>query len=68
MLEHIQNLDIILVNLKKANTTIVRAKSQFYQFSIKIVGYIQDFGRQHPNTSKVLKILDLPECMNIIMT
>ena len=38
--------------------TITRAKSQFYYFKIKIVGYICDFKGQYPDISKVLTIFN----------
>ena len=62
MVEHIQNLDQVLADLERAGVTISGAKSQFCQAGIKIVGYICDAAGRHPDTSKVLKILDWPEC------
>ena len=58
MVEHIQNLDTVLAELERAGVTIARAKSQFCRVGIKIVGYICDANGRHPDTSKVLKILD----------
>lgn len=60
--EHIQNLDKVLVDLERAKVTISRTKSQFCRAGIKLVGYICDADSRHPDTSKVLKILDWPEC------
>ena len=65
---HIQNLDKVLADLEQARVTITRAKSQFCQAGIKIVEYIYDADGRHPDTSKVFKILDWPECKNIIST
>ena len=65
MVKHIQNLDKILADLEQAGVTIAGAKSQFCQADINIIGYICDTDSRHPNTSKVLKILDWPECTNI---
>ena len=62
MVEHIQNLDSVLADLERAGVTIAEAKSQFCRAGIKIVGYINDANGRHSDTSKVLKILDLPEC------
>ena len=56
--EHIQNLDKILADLDQAGIIIAGAKSQFSQARLKIVGYICDADSRHPDTSKVLKILD----------
>ena len=60
--EHIQNLGKVLADLERAGVTIAGAKSQFCQAGLKIVGYICDADGRHPDTSKVLKILDWPEC------
>ena len=62
VVEHIQNLDKVLADLERAGVTIAGAKSQFCRAGIKIVGYICDANGRHPDTSKVLKILDWPEC------
>ncbi len=62
MVEHIQNLDKVLADLERAGVTIARAESQFCRASIKIVEYICDANSRHPDTSKVLKILDWPRC------
>lgn len=56
--EYIQNLDNVLADLKQMGVTIAKAKSQFCQASIKILGYICDADGCHPDTSKVLKILN----------
>lgn len=64
--KHIQNLDKILTNLKQVGIIIARAEFQFCQASLKIVDYICDAAGYHPDTLKVLKILDRPECTNVI--
>ena len=63
--EHIQNLDEVLADLERAGVTIAGAKSQFCRAGLKIVGYICDADGRHPDTSKVLKILDWPDCTDI---
>ena len=60
--EYIQNLDKVFLDLERARVIIAGAKSQFCRGGIKIVGYICDTDDRHPDTSKVLKILDWPEC------
>ena len=45
-------------NLKQVGIIIAKAKSQFCQAGIKILGYICDADSRHPNTSNILKILD----------
>ena len=51
--------------MERAGITIARAKSQFYCSRIKIEGYICDSEGRYPDTSKVLKILDWPECVDV---
>ena len=68
VLKHIQNLDKILADLERAAVIIARGKSQFCRVGIKIVGYICDVDGCHPDTSKVLKILDWPECTDVTST
>lgn len=58
VVEHIQNLDKILIDLKQAGITIAKAKVQFCQDGIKIVGYIYDANNCHSNILKILKILN----------
>lgn len=65
VVEHIQNLDAVLADLDLAGITIAGAKSQFCCSGIKIVGYTCDSEVRHPDTSRVLKILDWPECVDV---
>ena len=65
VVEHIQNLDHVLADLERAGVTISGAKSKFCQVGIKIVRYICDVNGRHPDTSKILKILDWPEYTDI---
>lgn len=67
MLKIIKNLDIILADIKKANITIARIKSQFCYFDIKILNYIYDFERQHPNILKILEIFDQLKYVSVII-
>lgn len=53
MIEHIQNLDKVLADLKQVGVIIAEAKSQFCQAGIKIVGYICNADGRHLDTSKV---------------
>lgn len=56
IVSHIENLDYILINLKKAKITIFRAKSQFCKRNIKLVDYICNIDHYHLYIFKVLKI------------
>lgn len=58
VVKHIQNLNQVLVNLKRAKIIIFEAKPQFSQVGIKIVEYIDDINSCHPDIFKVLKIWD----------
>jgi len=58
ILEHIQELDTILADLKRAGATVSRNKSQFYMTGIKMVEYVCDFEGRHPDVFKVIKILE----------
>lgn len=66
--EYIQNLDTVLANLEEAGVRIAGANSQFCQAGIKIEGYICDIDGHHLNLSKVLKIFDLPKCIDVTST
>ena len=65
ILEHIQNLNKVLADWERADVTIAGAKSQFCRVGLKIVGYICDADGCHPDTFKVLKILDWPKCTDV---
>ena len=56
---------MVLADLERAGITIAGAKSQFCRAGIKIMGYICDADGHYPDISKVLKILDWPECTDI---
>ncbi len=66
ILEYIQNLDAVLGDLERTGVTISGAKSQFCRAGVKIVEFICDANRRHPDTSKVLKIIDWPACTDIL--
>ena len=57
VLEHIQNLDRCLCDIERSGCTIAGGKSQFCMSGIKIVGYVCDADGRHPDTAKVIKIL-----------
>jgi Reverse transcriptase (RNA-dependent DNA polymerase) len=54
ILEHIINLDKVMVNLERAGCTISGEKSQFCMPGIKIVGYACDSEGRHPESAKVV--------------
>ena len=54
--------------MERAGVTIAGAKSQFCRAGLKIVRYICDADGRHPDTSKVLKIFDWPECTDVTST
>jgi hypothetical protein len=64
ILEHIQNIDRTLCEIERAGATVSGAKTQWCQPGVKIVGFVCDKDGRHPESSKVAKILDWPECQN----
>jgi len=62
--EHIQALDRVLADIERAGCTVSGAKSEWCKNGIQIVGYVCDSEGRHPQTSKVVKILEWPEPTN----
>ena len=58
ILKYIQWLNRILADLERANCIISGAKSQFCMINIKIVGFICDAKKRHPDTVKIIKIFE----------
>lgn len=65
VMEHVQNLDKVLAAIERAEGTVSGEKSQFCFSGLKIVGYICDCEGRHPDTAKVIKILDWPPCQDL---
>jgi hypothetical protein len=57
VLKHIQNLNVVLADLKRARVIISAKKSMFCIAELKIVKYIYNTNGRHPDAKKVLKIL-----------
>jgi hypothetical protein len=53
-------MDKILTDLKRAKYTILKAKSQFYMPRLRVVRFIYDTLKRHPNISKMIKIVKWP--------
>ncbi len=58
VLEHIQWLNGVLIDLERASYTISGAKSQLYMVDIRVIGYLCDIEDRHPDTTKIIKILE----------
>jgi hypothetical protein len=58
ILKHIKSLNAVLVNLEKANITILILKSHFCMIELKVVSFIYDANDRHLNTIKIIKIID----------
>jgi hypothetical protein len=58
ILKYIQNLDAVLADLEKTKATISAIKLKFYITRLKIIKYIYNTKKRHPNSTKVLKILE----------
>jgi RNase H-like domain found in reverse transcriptase len=65
VLEHIQNLDRTLADLERAGATLSAIKSMFCMAGLRIVGYICDAEGRHPESAKVLKILEWARCCDL---
>ena len=65
VLEHIKNLDSVLLNFELAGCTISGEKSQFCMPGIKIVGFVCDFHGRRPEGSKIIKILEWRPCHDV---
>lgn len=62
ILEHLVNLDKVLLNIELAGCTISAKKSKFCQQTAALVGYMcGTYGRQ-PTTDKIVKVLEWTVC------
>ena len=57
ILKHIQNLNRVLCNLKKAELTVAEVKSQWCMFEIDVIDFMYDLKGHHPDNMKILKIV-----------
>src|SRR5437016_11512581 len=62
---HIQWLDRVLASLERAGCTISGEKSQFCMDGINVVGYICGSNGRLPDTDKVAKIVEWPDCQDV---
>jgi Reverse transcriptase (RNA-dependent DNA polymerase) len=60
--EHIINCDKVLLEIERAGATVGAEKTQWCMPGVKIVGYVCDSEGRHPDSAKVIKILDWPAC------
>jgi hypothetical protein len=60
--EHIIDSDKVLLEIERAGATIGAEKTQWCMPGVKIVGYVCDSEGRHPDSAKVIKILDWPAC------
>ena len=58
VLRHTQNLNKMLIDIERSKTTISDEKSQFCMFGIKIVSFACDGADRHPDSLKVIKIIE----------
>ena len=64
VMEHIQNLDVVLADIKQAGATVSGEKSQFCMRSLKVVGFVCDINGRHLDAAKVIKIVDWPDLVD----
>jgi hypothetical protein len=57
ILKHIIWINGILANLERARYTISEAKSQFYMPKLRVMEFICDTLKRHPDIFKVIKII-----------
>lgn len=62
VLEHLQNIDKVLVNMELAGGTIAAVKSQWCQVEAVMLGYLCTPGGRLPDQAKVRKILEWATC------
>ena len=65
VLRHIQNLDKVLADIERSGATISGEKSQFCMSGIKIVGFVCDGAGRHPDSVKVIKIIEWEDCRDV---
>ena len=61
VMEHIQNLDVVLADIERAEATVLGEKSQFCMRGLKVVGFVCNINGRHPDAAKVIKIVDWPD-------
>ena len=64
VLEHLINLDAVLLDIERAGATIAGDKLQLCMKGIHIVGYVCDQYGRHPQASKIEKIVKWPKPNN----
>lgn len=65
VLEHLINLDKVLVNVELAGCTISPAKSLFCQAEAVIVGYLCGTNGRRPEETKIIKITEWKTCESV---
>ena len=58
IIEYIQSHNKVFANIKQAEAMIAGAKSQLCMSGLKMVGYVCNIKRRHPDAAKMIKILD----------
>ena len=58
MLRHIQNLNKMLIDIKRSKTTIFDENFQFCMFDIKIIDFVCDKTNRHFDNFKIIKIIE----------
>ena len=57
MMEHLQNIDCILTDLKYAELTLVIFKLMFYFLKMKLIEFICNENERHLDSKKIAKIV-----------
>ena len=56
MFQHIQNLNKILIDIKRLKIMIFDEKFQFGMFNIKIINFVYDETNRHFDNFKIIKM------------
>jgi hypothetical protein len=62
VMKHIQWLNDILTDIKRADCTIFEKKSQFCCEELRVIDFVCDVKERHSDTTKIIKILNWSFC------
>ena len=63
--EHLRNLELVLLRLKKHGVKLKRSKCRFMQKSVEYLGHRLDSEGQHPTDEKLRAVIDAPTPRNV---
>lgn len=57
IIKHLQNLDNVLVNIKRFKIMIIKTKLKFCISEIKMIKFVYNMNKRHFNKEKMIKIV-----------